>query len=77
MMAHASDLVDLAPIDAGIGPDAIFEGGREAWLQKIIDIWRPYFLRLGHDLPTRIWISPGRPPSGRWTGARYPRRGQR
>ena len=72
MMAHASDLVDLAPINSGIGPGAIFEGGREAWLQKIIAVWRPYFLRLVHDLPTRIWISPGRPPSGRWTGACYP-----
>jgi len=70
-MAARSDSVSLTPISVGIGPDAIFEGGREAWLQKIIDIWRPYFLRLGHDLPTRIWISPGRPPSSRWTGACY------
>jgi hypothetical protein len=71
-MTSVSYCVDLIPINAGIGPDAIFEGGREAWLQKIIDIWRPYFLRLGHDLATRIWISPGRPPSNRWTGACYP-----
>ena len=72
MMVAASDSVSLTPINAGIGPDAIFKGGREAWLQKIINIWRPYFLRLGHDLPTRIWISPGRPPSTRWTGSCYP-----
>jgi len=71
-MAAESYSVDFSPIDAGIGCDAIFEGGREAWLQKIIDIWRPYFLRLGHDLPTRIWISPGHPLSRRWTGACYP-----
>ena len=70
-MTSASYFVDLIPINAGIGTDAIFEGSREAWLQKIIDIWRPYFLRLGYDLPTRIWISPGRPPSSRWTGACY------
>jgi len=71
-MAAASESVSLTPINAGIDPDAIFEVGREAWLQKIIDLWRPYFLRLGYDLPTRIWISPGRPPSRRWTGACYP-----
>jgi len=71
-MPAASDSVDLTPINAGIGPDAMFEGSREAWLQKIIDIWRPYFSRLGHGLPACIWISPGRPPSGRWTGACYP-----
>ena len=70
-MAAASESVSLTPINAGIDPDAIFEVGREAWLQKIIDLWRPYFLRLGYDLPTRIWISPGRPPSSRWTGACY------
>lgn len=55
-----------------ITPDAVFEGSREAWLQKVIDAWRPVFSRQGYDLPARIWASVGRPPSARWTGACYP-----
>jgi hypothetical protein len=55
-----------------ITPDAVFEGSREAWLQKVIDAWRLVFSRQGYDLPARIWVSVGRPPSARWTGACYP-----
>ena len=54
------------------GTVAICEGNREAWLQKIVETWRPYFSRLGFELPPRIWISVGRPPNSRWTGACYP-----
>jgi hypothetical protein len=52
--------------------DAVFNETREAWLQTIIDVWRPYFARLGYKLPPHIWISVGRPPSSRWTGVCYP-----
>jgi hypothetical protein len=52
--------------------DAVFTGTREEWLQKIIEVWRPFFARLKHGLPARIWISVGRPPSGRMTGICYP-----
>jgi hypothetical protein len=52
--------------------DKIFTGTREDWRQKIVEFWRPYLSRLGHDLPARIWISVGRPPSSRWTGVCYP-----
>ena len=62
---------DVVPLDEST-PDAIFDGNREAWLQKIVDAWRPLFSRLRYDLPARIWISVGRPPSSRWTGACYP-----
>jgi hypothetical protein len=66
--AFKRDIVDVEPIN----PDAVFDGNREAWLQKIADAWRPLFSRHGYDLPARIWISVGRPPSSRWTGACYP-----
>jgi hypothetical protein len=28
-----------------IAADAVFEGTRDAWLQKIVDVWRPIFSR--------------------------------
>jgi hypothetical protein len=56
----------------GATPDAIFEGTPEAWLQKIVEIWRPYFARLGYILPARIWISVGKPPRGSSIGVCYP-----
>jgi hypothetical protein len=55
-----------------VAPDGVFEGTREAWLQKIVETWRPYFQRLGYRLPSRIWVSVGRPPSSRSTGVCYP-----
>jgi len=68
----------MAPPGTNIVPfglattDAIFEGRREAWLQRVVDIWRPYFSRVGCDLPARIWISVGRLPRGSSTGMCYP-----
>jgi hypothetical protein len=52
--------------------DAIFDGNREAWLQRVIDVWRPLFDRAGRELPTSIRVSVGRPPSGSHTGVYYP-----
>jgi hypothetical protein len=66
---------DLTPLSVSCPlspPDVVFEGTREAWLQKIVETWRPYFQRLGYSLPLRIWVSVGRPPSSRSTGVCYP-----
>jgi len=56
-----------------VTPDAAFDGNREAWLAHVVDIWRPYFRRLGYELPSRIWISVGKPPLGSSAGVCYPR----
>jgi hypothetical protein len=62
----------IAPVADDAVPDAIFEGTREAWFQKIIDVWRPYFARVGFPLPARIWVSVGKPPRVSATGTCYP-----
>jgi hypothetical protein len=64
-------LNDVVPF-VGTAPDAFFAGTREAWLQKIVDIWRPYFGRVGPPLPARILISVGQPPSIRSVAVCYP-----
>jgi hypothetical protein len=45
--------------------DAFFGGTREAWLGHIVNFWRPYFDRTEAPLPTRIYVSVGRPANGR------------
>jgi hypothetical protein len=44
----------------GISPEVnvvIHQSTREGWLLALIDIWRPYFVRLGNPLPAKIWVS--------------------
>ena len=49
-----------------IDPDiVIFENTREAWLNRLVAIFRPFFDKtLGYNLPDRIWISVGKPNKG-------------
>jgi hypothetical protein len=37
----------------------IFEHTREAWLKKLVEVFRPYFARIGYPLPNQIYISVG------------------
>jgi hypothetical protein len=61
--------------------DPVFTDTREAWLGRIVGVWRPIFAKAidggfytlpTRVLPTRVWVSVGRPAQGRWTGACYP-----
>lgn len=55
-------------------PDiTIFEHTREAWLNRLVEIFRPYFARLKYPLPEKIYISVGKPDRGATTsGICYP-----
>ena len=51
---------------------AFFTGTREAWLGYVVNAWRPYFARAKAPLPSRLYVSVGRPARGTSTGACHP-----
>ena len=57
MLEGTGNAAALARRDGLARRDEIFIATREEWLQRVVELWRPFFSRLGFELLTRVGIS--------------------
>jgi SprT-like family len=66
-MSNADSSRDAPGVAETDGTPIIFENTREAWLGRLVELFRPYFARVDYPLPQKVYVSVGFPPprSGR------------